>query len=416
MHRRLFLAAAAATAAVPGLCQTLDREGPPVAASGDDTFDAWLRDFYDRALATGYPADFLRRELSGLTPDAQAVALDSRQPEIARPTGDYVKKAVSADRIAMGSRKRVELPWLSSVEQTYGVPAEILIAIWGMESAFGAVQGDADVIRSVATLAAEGRRRELFEANLFAALKMISTGEATRAQMKGSWAGAMGQTQFMPEDYLNTAVDGDGDGRRDVWGSAHDALASAANLLSKAGWKPGESWQREVILPEGFDYGLTEGPRQSPATWAEIGVKPADGAGWTSADAASVAQLILPSGAAGPAFLIFPNHFTIRRYNNSSAYALGVGLLADRIAGKAELVRAWPLEQGLATADRIGAQDALAKLGFDPGAADGVIGINTRAALRAWQKARGLTADGYLTVDLSRQLQNEAASLSSATL
>jgi len=320
-----------------------------------------------------------------------------------------VKGAVSEERIPTGTRKREEISQLSEIEARYRAPPEILVAIWGMESAFGAVQGDYDVIRSCATLAAEGRRRQMYEGELIAALNMIQSGQVTRSQLRGSWAGAMGQTQFMPTSFMTTAVDGDGDGRKDIWGSPADALASAANLLAKAGWKAGQSWQREVTLPEDFDYSVIEGPRRIPPVWAEAGVKTADGYGWSAADGAAEAQLIAPSGAAGPTFLIFPNHFMIRRYNNSTAYALGVGLLADRIAGRQGVIKAWPYEVALSTADRLGAQESLNKLGFSAGTPDGIIGVNTRAALRAWQKSRGLVADGYLSVDLVRRLQAEAA-------
>ena len=218
----------------------------------------------------------------------------------------------------------------------------------------------------------------------------------------------MGQTQFLPSVFLATAVDGDKDGARDIWGSTADALYSTGNYMAKAGWKRGESWAREVILPPGFDYSVVEGPKDTPAGWAAKGVKRADGLPWTSADAAAQAGLILPSGAAGPAFLVFPNHMAIRRYNNSTAYALGVGLLADRFGGGGPLVTPWPYEVPLSLADRMAAQTALARIGFDPGAPDGVIGSGTRTALRAWQKARGLPADGYLSVDLVRKLKAEA--------
>ncbi len=218
----------------------------------------------------------------------------------------------------------------------------------------------------------------------------------------------MGQTQMIPEAYLSTAVDGDGDGRRDIWNSPADALASAANLLASYGWKKGGGWAREVLLPAGFDYGVTEGPKQTPSAWALEGVQAASGAEWGEVDSGAEAQLITPAGAKGPAFLVLPNHFAIRRYNNSTSYALAVGLLADRIAGAAPLTAPWPVEPPMTSQDRIGAQQALMSLGFSPGEADGVIGINTRAAVRAWQKARNLPADGYLTVEVSHRLQAEA--------
>jgi hypothetical protein len=233
--------------------------------------------------------------------------------------------------------------------------------------------------------------------------------------MKGSWAGAMGQTQMIPEAFLSTAVDGDGDGKRDIWNSAADALASAANLMAHDGWRRGETWAREVTLPAGFDYGLAEGPLNTPGEWAKLGARRADGLPFGERDKDTPCQLILPAGAAGPAFLIFPNHLVIRKYNNSTAYALSVGLLADRISGMGPLAMAWPVEPPLSMDDRAGAQRALLALGYDPGTADGVVGVNTRKALRAWQKAKGLPADGHLTQGLSQQLQAEAGPRLQAT-
>ncbi len=381
------------------------------ASSGDASFDEWRGQFRNRALAAGLSPALLDRELAGLTPNPRVISLDSAQPEFSKPVGDYIKGTVSDERIARGQRFRAQLPFWNGIEQRYGVPRDVLIAVWAMESAFGAVQGDFDVIRCMASLAFHGRRRAFAEGELIAALKIIESGEADRGRLKGSWAGAMGQTQFLPSNYLATAVDGDGDGRRDIWGSSNDALASAANLLAKGGWTRGEGWAREVIAPPGFDYSLTEGPRETPDWWAGLGVRPADGRGWSSADAAAKAMLAAPAGAAGPIFLLLPNHFAIRKYNNSTAYALGIGLLADRFAGGGPLVRAWPIEVPLGIGDRIGAQTALARLGFDPGAPDGVVGVNTRTALRAWQKARGIVADGYLSMDMVRRLNVEVAAL-----
>ena len=184
--------------------------------------------------------------------------------------------------------------------------------------------------------------------------------------------------------------------------------ASAANHLAHGGWVRGQSWAREVAVPAGFDFALTEGPRKTPVEWEALGVKRADGLPWNEADKTAAAQLVAPAGANGPLFLLFPNHFAIRKYNNSLAYALGVGLLADRFAGGGQLVRAWPAEQPLSLVDRMTAQRALASLGFDPGTPDGVVGLNTRSALRAWQKARGLTADGYLSAEMVQRLKQEA--------
>lgn len=426
MDRRLFIRLSGACVAI-GLPLTaraqtpsLSPDGAPMAmapalpqTSGDPVFEAWVVDFKSRAVAGGWSSDLLTRELAGLTPDPRVLGLDRRQPELSKPIGDYIRGVVADDRIAMGQSRRANLPALAPIEARFGVPGQVLIAIWGVETGFGAVMGQYDVIRSMATLAAQGRRRAWAEAQLFAALRMISTGEASREQLRGSWAGALGQTQFLPETYVSTALDFDGDGRRDIWGSTADALASAANLLVKGGWKPGQPWAREVLLPPGFDFGLSEGPNQSPNVWAGFGVRPADGWGWALADQGLPASLILPAGAKGPAFLIFANHMAIRSYNNAMAYALSVGLLADRIAGSAPPVTPWPVEVSISSADRFGAQLALAQLGYDVGEADGVIGLRTRKALRSWQRSVGVPADGYLTLEGVQALMASALMLPS---
>jgi len=381
----------------------------PPTASGDMIFDAWASEFQGRALAAGIAPGILSRELAGLTPDPRVASLDSRQPEFSKPIGDYLKGVVTADRAAIGQRRRADMSEFKAIEDRYGVPRDILLGVWALESGFGAIQGDYDTLRSLATLAAQGRRRGWAEGEIVATLKIIQSGEHPRARLRGSWAGAMGQTQFIPTTYLASAVDQDGDGRRDIWGSRADSLASAANLLAKAGWVRGQGWAREVTVPPGFDFSLTEGPRETPAWWAEKGLKRADGRPWSAADAEAKAQLVAPAGANGPLFLLFPNHFALRQYNNSLSYALGVGLLADRFAGMGPLVRAWPAETSLSLVDRMTAQRALAALGFDPGAPDGVVGMGTRKALRDWQKARGLVADGYLSADMVRRLKGESS-------
>jgi membrane-bound lytic murein transglycosylase B len=385
----------------------------PPAVSGDMVFDAWASAFYPKALKAGIRRDVLDREMAGLTPDPRVAQRDSRQPEFSQPISVYINGAVTSGPIVKGEHERADVPQLPDIEQTYGVPREILIAVWSRESAFGAIQGDFDVIRSMASLAAQGRRRDWAEGELISALKIIQSGEASREQLKGSWAGAMGQTQFIPSAYLSTAVDGDGDGKRDIWASPADALASAANLLAKGGWHRGESWAKEVTVPSDFDFALSEGPKLTPDAWTALGVLRADGLPWTDADKAAEAQLLAPAGAQGPIFLLFPNHFVIRKYNNSVAYALAVGLLADRIAGGGPLVRPWPPETPLSLADRMTAQRALAALGFNPGTPDGVVGMGTRTQLRAWQKARGLTADGYLSPAMVERLKAEAGAAQS---
>jgi membrane-bound lytic murein transglycosylase B len=427
MDRRAFLLLTLAGCADPQLEPTLTQvvgttppPAPPSPApapvpvvSGDPNFDAWLAQFKPKAVLAGVPQAVVDRETAGLTPDDSVVASDGRQPEFSKPVGDYVKGAVSDSRIQQGRQFAGQLSYLPGIEQAFRVPREIVLAVWAMESAFGKIQGDKDIVRCLATLAADGRRRGWAESELISALKIIATGEQSRARLKGSWAGAMGQTQFLPGVYLSTAVDGDRDGHRDIWGSTHDALASTANYMAKAGWKPGESWSREVLLPAGFDYSVTEGPREALSLWTERGVRRADGLPWSAADQASSASLILPSGYTGPAFLIFPNHGAIMKYNNSTAYALGVGLLALRFGGEGPLVTPWPLETPLSRTDRILAQESLVKLGYDTGGVDGAIGPKTRIAIRAWQQANRIPADGYLTPQMIQSMAMQAAGMAS---
>jgi len=363
-------------------------------------FDGWKDGFLNRH--GGERRAEYARELEGLTPDPSVVRLDRNQPEFSRPAGAYVQNAVTPARIAQARQRADRVPW--EVVQRYGVPTEILLAIWAQESAFGAVQGNMDVIRSLATLAYDGRRRDWAEAQLKNALDIVVDGRRARSGLKGSWAGAMGQTQFMPDNYLRLGVDQTGDGLVDIWGSDADALASAANLLSRAGWKRGQSWGYEVILPPGFDYALAEGDKRPWSFWEAQGVRLAGGGRPTDAEAAEVGAVLLPQGARGPAFLALPNHYVIRAYNNSVSYALAIGLTADGVAGKPGLVTPWPEEAPISRDQRIGAQRALTALGYDTQGIDGVVGANTRAALRRWQAANGRLPDGHLTAALADEL------------
>jgi len=407
MHRRSFLALTAASAALSSAAAAADLQpSAMLGAAGDDAFLAWLDGFYGRELASGWSSTVLAQVLSGLAPDPRVLSHNASQPEFALPIGDYVQRQVTAGVVSMGRKKRDSVAQLGAIHDTYGVPGDVLTAIWGMESGFGASQGDMDVVRCLATLAAEDPRRKAWaETELEACLKIVATDAAGRAALRGSWAGAMGQTQLLPSTFLSTAVNAGGAGRPDIWNSSADALASAANLLMKAGWKRGEGWAVEVRLPAKFDLSLSEGPKQPPDWWADKGARRDDGRAWSAADAASQGVLLLPAGAEGPAFLAFPNHFVIRTYNNSLAYALTVGLLADRIGGAGPLATPWPKETPLSLEDRMESQQALAKLGYGPGPPDGQIGLGTRQALRAWQKDRGLPADGYLSPAMVAKLK-----------
>jgi lytic murein transglycosylase len=416
MDRRLFLALGVAGLSRSATAQDPLAQGPggPTAAellgaTGEPYFLDWLNGFHARALEAGVDRAVLDAALSGLSPDPRVVALDARQPEVVRPVSDYIRSAVNNERIALGRERMAGTPGLETIEQVWGVPREILIAIWAMETRFGAITGDLDIIRSLATLAALGRRRAFAEREILACLEILKSGRATRERLRGSWAGAMGQTQMLPSTYLASAVDVEGIGQPDIWNSVADALASTANLLAKSGWRRDEGWTREVLLPPGFDFGLSEGVGEPPYAWSGRGAVRADGLAWSAAETDTPCVLLLPAGAAGPAFLALPNHFVIRKYNNALAYALAVGFLADGFVGAAPVVRPWPAETPLTLDDRLAAQAALANLGYNPGAPDGVIGLGTRQALRAWQKARGLPADGYLSADMVQRLRAEAS-------
>ncbi|MFN7107962.1 MAG: lytic murein transglycosylase [Brevundimonas sp.] len=377
---------------------------PPLAAYDQQGFEGWKQGFLARK-GGARRADYAR-ELDGLAPDPTVIRLDRNQPEFSKPAGAYIQNAVTPVRIAQAKQRIDRVPW--SVVQRFGVPSEILVGVWAQESAFGQVQGDYDVIRSLATLAYDGRRRDWAESQLKDALDIVVDGRRERVGLKGSWAGAMGQTQFMPDNYLRLGVDQDGDGKVDIWADEADALASAANLLAQAGWKRGQGWGYEITLPSGFDYAEAEGPKHNWAYWAAKGVRLAQGGTPNGAEALEEATILLPQGANGPAFLALPNHYVIRRYNNSVSYALAIGLTADGIMGKPALSKAWPNDPSMSREQRIGAQRALTQLGYDTQGVDGVIGSNTRAALRRWQVATGRIADGYLTPALADELIRRA--------
>jgi lytic murein transglycosylase len=302
---------------------------------------------------------------------------------------------------------RARLPQLhdeAAAAARYGVPAAVLIAVWGIESDFGNNFGDIPTIDALATLAFEGRRETWARGQLVDALKILQSGDIARAGMVGSWAGAMGQTQFLPSAYLAYAVDADGDGRRDIWGSMADVLSSTANFLARSGWRAGEPWGTEVRLPAGFDVGRAdEAIRQSSARWAAEGVQTADGAPLPELAEAS---LLLPAGARGPAFMVGPNFRAIRRYNNSVSYALAVGLLAQRLDGGPDVQAAWPRDlPALTRSQLLELQEALNQQGFASGKPDGLLGPATRDALRRYQRSIGLPADGYPTLELLERLK-----------
>ncbi|MEO8856842.1 MAG: lytic murein transglycosylase [Burkholderiaceae bacterium] len=372
-------------------------------------FAQWVSNFTTAARAAGINDATLHAAFDTVQYLPRVVDLDLAQPEFTRTIWDYLDVAVSPRRIAQGQDKLLTLPVDAADAATrYGVPANIVVAIWGMESNYGANCGDIPTIDALTTLGFEGRREDWARGQLLAALKILQSGDITRANMLGSWAGAMGQTQFLPSNYLTYAVDADGDGHRDIWGSLPDVMASTANLLARAGWRTGQPWGAEVQLPSGFDYGQADSSvRQSSELWAALGVQSMDGA---PLPAFSDGSILLPAGARGPAFLVGPNFRVILRYNNATSYALAVGLLAQQIAGGSGVQAAWPRDMEAPTRSALlTLQTILNQRGFASGTPDGIMGPATRAGIRAFQRSVGLPADGYPDPDLLRRLLGQPA-------
>jgi membrane-bound lytic murein transglycosylase B len=384
--------------------QALAEEPSPQPAS----FAAWRDGFRGRARGAGVSDAVFDAAFAGVGVNAEVLRLDAFQPEFARPIWDYLDSAVSDTRVATGRRLRAERAAdLAAISARFGVEPEILLAVWGIESNFGANYGSIPVIEALATLAYEGRRRSFGEEQLLSALRILQAGDITPARMVGSWAGAMGHTQFIPTSFEAYAVDFTGDGRRDLWAAdARDALASTANYLSRFGWRTGAPWGVEARLPAGFDYGLADGRGRPVAEWTALGVRGASGGALPDHGEAA---LLLPAGAQGPAFLTFRNFDVIRRYNNATSYALAIGHLADRIAGGGPFVSPWPRgERALSRTEKEEMQVLLTRLGYDTQGTDGVVGPNTRSAIRAFQTARGLPADGFDNAPLLERLRREA--------
>ena len=370
----------------------------PSAMAQDGPFIDWLNDFRPRLEQSGASPQTVSAMLDGLEPEMRIIDRDRDQPEFVRPLWEYLDIAASDLRTANGLETYSDnRETLEAIETRFGVDAEILVAIWGLESSYGQIMGDNDVVQALATLAWEGRRRSWAEAQLIAVGRMLDRGYASREQLTGSWAGAMGQTQFIPETYLARAVDFDGDGRRDIWTNNGDAVGSSANLLAEAGWSLDAPIAIEVRMPDGYD--LSDwAPRQSRlvAEWSARGIVRADGIAWATNDLMRGAKLVLPAGLRGPAFLTFGNFEAIKRYNNSTSYAIGVWLLSRRVDGGGEILQAWPTDDPPITRSQTRElQESLLAMGYDPGGVDGIFGPNSRRALMAFQRSRGLTADGY---------------------
>lgn len=397
--------AAGPTPAPTAPSTTSPTEPTDPAATPTRDFALWITRLREEARAAGIDDATLDIAFSGVQLLPQVVERDRSQAEFTRAVWDYLDTAASDARVLRGQQRLQELRTvLDAAARQHGVPPEIVVAIWGMESNYGANYGDIPTIDALATLGFDGRRGAWARGQLIAALRILQSGDIARERMIGSWAGAMGQTQFLPSVYLAHAVDADGDGRRDIWGSMADVVASTANFLRHEGWRPGQPWGAEVQLPAGFDVGRADGAlRQSASQWAAEGVRRIDGAPLPDLPEAA---LLLPAGARGPAFLVGPNFRTLLRYNNATSYALGVGLLAQRLAGGPGVQAAWPRDLRPLRRDELRAlQEALNAQGFDSGTPDGVAGSATRGAIRRFQRSAGLPADGFPTHELLQRLQ-----------
>jgi membrane-bound lytic murein transglycosylase B len=361
-------------------------------------FQDWIAEFRIRAITQGVPEATFDTAMAQRSFRLDVLDRDRRQDEFTRTIWDYLDRAVSEDRIAHGLKaleKHAAL--LDQIEARYDVDRQAVVAIWGLESAYGAVRGDIPTLDALATLAYDGRRGAYFEAELITVLRMLAAGEVTEAQLVGSWAGAMGHTQFMPSSHQALAQDFDGDGRRNIWDDdPADALASTAAYLKNFGWKRGEPWGVEVSLSAGFDHDLAGSRTKKPLSfWT------AQGVGLPERPLPEWGALLLPAGAQGPAFLVFDNFGAIESYNIADSYVIAVGLLSDRLKGAAPVQHPWPRQwTALTLSDRIEMQGRLTAQGFDAGGADGKVGPRTMAAIKAFQRARGLIPDGYANSDL----------------
>lgn len=398
------LANATPTAVVP---QDMQKDGTEMAGVADTQgLSQWLDAFRHRAAAAGISAAVMDQALSGLEYDADAIRRDRNQSEFTKTIWDYLDSANSEARVKNGKAAIAKhRAILQRIEDRFGVEKEVVAAVWGLESAYGTFRGAVPTIQSLATLAYDGRRGAFFEGELLAALKILQSGDTVAANMKGSWAGAMGHTQFMPSSFLAYAVDFDGDGKRDIWGDdPTDALASTAAYLAHFGWKKGALWGAEIALPPGFDYDQTSERVKKPvAEWQAMGIRLADGGDLPDFGTASV---LLPGGARGAAFLIFSNFQVIERYNTADAYVIGIGHLSDLLKGGAPIRAAWPRDLRALTFDeRIELQQRLTQAGFDTFGIDAKMGPNTIAAVKAFQRATGVVPDGFPSLDVLQRLR-----------
>ncbi len=375
-------------------------------ALADKKFENFIQSLWPRVKAAGFSRDLFDRAFAGITePDQAVLKLASTQPEFTSLTSEYLAKAVTPIRIDSGQQQKQEnAALLAAIEKKYGVDRHILLGIWGMESNFGKDKGSMSVMRSLATLVYAGRKKKYAQEQLIAAFRILGKGIRTPDNFTGSWAAAMGHTQFIPTSYLSYAVDWTGDGQRDIWGSKEDALASTANYLAKAGWKNDRPWGWEVHLPEGFDRALIGRSKwRTISEWQKLGITPVDG---KFGNGAVKAFVMIPQGTDGPRFLVTNNFISIMDYNFSHSYALAVGHLADRIRGRGPFEAAWPaINIDLTFGERVEMQRRLSSLGFETGGSDGRFGARTYEAVIAFQRKVGLPLDGKPSRKLLERLR-----------
>jgi len=375
-------------------------------STSNTRFINWIRAFRGRAISKGIKASVFDRAFRGVKYDKAIIAKDRNQSEFTKQIWDYLDSAASPVRVKNGQGAlRNYNKILGQIEARYGVEKEVVAAVWGLESAYGAQRGDIDVVEALATLAFDGRRGKFFEAQLIAALKILQSGDVNPRGMLGSWAGAMGHTQFIPTSYLAYAQDFDGDGKRDIWSNdPSDALASTAAYLARFGWRKGQPWGVEVILPKGFNFGLANRKTlKNPSDWAALGVRSARGGNVPNHGPASI---LLPAGSTGAAFMIFNNFAVIERYNKADAYVIGVGHLSDRLAGGPPIKASWPRGYApLSFKEKKEMQRRMIRKGFDLEKIDGIIGPMTINAIRAYQTSVGVTPDGFPSQNLLKLLR-----------
>jgi membrane-bound lytic murein transglycosylase B len=372
------------------------------------SFNEWLAFFKKEATRKGISRNAVQAAFENVQLVDKVVQFDRKQKEYSLSFINYMNNSISLSRIKRGKRKMKEnAEILHRIQGKYGVPPEILVALWGLESDFGGFTGNFSTVNTLATLAYEGRRRNFFTNELFCALAMLDSGNITVQEMTGSWAGAMGQPQFMPSTFYHYAVDGNGDGKKDLWKNTNDVLSSAAHYLSQSQWKTGEKWGVEVILPKNFDpYEAQLSVEKTLQEWKSLGVKKSNGKELRGTTLKG--SILLPSGFSGPAFLVFHNFRVIREWNKSVNYALAVGHLSDRIAGSAPLVGLnKQRDKNLSRQDALLIQNILSSLGYYKDNIDGMVGLKSREAIREYQKDRGVPADGYPSDELIIQLQQE---------